>query len=157
MDVTFTFSDRCVEHLRDKKAPPMTFLPLDTISAKPPDERLRMIPGAKLALDVITFDRAVEKAMWYVTGNAVIVPTLEDAKKLAYSQQSGHVKCKVVTLDACVISKSGALTGGDTSQLVSKSQKWQHSADQSIDKLKEVFEVCLTSCLRSCLEAESKS
>jgi structural maintenance of chromosome 1 len=131
---------RCVEHLRDNKLPPMTFLPLDTISAMPPDERLRMIPGAKLALDVIDYDKSVEKAMWYVTGNAVIVPTLDEAKKLAFSQNS-PVRCKLVTMDACIISKSGAITGGDTTQLTNKAQRWQQK-DSS--QLKEKFEVCDT-------------
>mmetsp|Transcript_66287 Transcript_66287/g.138163 ORF Transcript_66287/g.138163 Transcript_66287/m.138163 type:complete len:1268 (-) Transcript_66287:281-4084(-) len=129
---------RCIEHLRDKKAPPMTFLPLDSINAKPPDERLRMIPGAKLAVDIIDFDPAVEKAMWYATGNTVVVPTLEDAKRLAYSSQHSGLRCKVVSAaDACLISKSGAMTGGDTSQLTSKAQRWQAN---EIDKLTEKWQ-----------------
>ncbi len=130
-----------MEHLRDNKLPPMTFLPLDTISAMPPDERLRMIPipGAKLALDVIDYDKSVEKAMWYVTGNAVIVPTLDEAKKLAFSQNSS-VRCKLVTMDACIISKSGAITGGDTTQLTNKAQRWQQK-DSSLSKLKEKYDV----------------
>mmetsp|Transcript_10154 Transcript_10154/g.24576 ORF Transcript_10154/g.24576 Transcript_10154/m.24576 type:complete len:1249 (+) Transcript_10154:130-3876(+) len=123
---------RCVEYLRDNKLPPMTFLPLDSISAKAPDERLRMIPDAKLALDVIDYDKSVEKAMWYVTGNAVIVKDLKTAKEIAY-QGTNQNRCKVVTLDASVISKTGALTGGDTSQLISKSQRWQ---GQGIEDLK---------------------
>jgi structural maintenance of chromosome 1 len=122
----------------------MTFLPLDTITARPPDERLRMIPGAKLALDVIDYDRSVEKAMWYVTGNAVIVQTLDEAKTLAFSKQN-PVHCKFVTLDACVISKTGAITGGDVTQLTSKAQKWQQK-DSSLSKLKEKFTVSIKSC-----------
>lgn len=127
---------RCVEHLRDNKLPPMTFLPLDTISSKAPDERLRMIPSSKLALDVIEYDKSVEKAMWYVTGNAVVVQDLKVAKSIAYGN-AGHVKCKVVTLDACVISKSGTLTGGDTTQLASKSQRWQ---GLGVDELRKKYE-----------------
>ena len=128
---------RCVEHLRDNKLPPMTFLPLDTISAKAPDDRLRMIPNTKLAVDLIEYDKSVEKAMWYVTGNAVVVNDLKAAKAIAYGGASRDVKCKVVTLDACVISKSGTLTGGDTTQLQSKSQRWQGA---SIDDLRKKYE-----------------
>mmetsp|Transcript_19641 Transcript_19641/g.49221 ORF Transcript_19641/g.49221 Transcript_19641/m.49221 type:complete len:1245 (-) Transcript_19641:123-3857(-) len=127
---------RCVEYLRDNKLPPMTFLPLDSIWAKAPDERLRMIPEAKLALDVIEYDKSVEKAMWYVTGNAVIVKDLKAAKEIAYNNGNAQGQCKVVTLDASVISKSGAFTGGDTSQLVSKSQRWQ---GQGLEDLKNKF------------------
>eukprot|EP00961_Rhodomonas_salina_P023332 313489-Rhodomonas_salina.1 len=129
---------RCIEHLRDKKAPPMTFLPLDSLDAKPPDERLRMIPGAKLALDIIDFDPAVEKAMWYATGGTVVVSTLDDAKRLAYSQQRSDMRCKVVSAqEGALISKSGAMTGGDVSGLLNKAQRWQAA---EVDKLTEKWQ-----------------
>ncbi len=125
-----------MEYLREQRHKPMTFLPLDSIKASPPDERLRMIPGAKLALDLIDFDRRDEKVMWHVTGNAVVVNTLEDAKRLAFS--ASPPKCKLVTLDASIISRSGAMTGGDTSHLTNKAQRWQH---QEFDRLKEKADV----------------
>eukprot|EP00960_Hanusia_phi_P002000 57676-Hanusia_phi.AAC.4 len=132
---------RCIEHLKEQKVPPMTFLPLDSISAKPPDERLRMIQGAKLALDCIEYDKSVEKAMWYVTGNTVLVPTLQDAKNLAYQSQSvSSLRCKVVSHDGALISKSGTMTGGDNSHLQSKAQRWQAN---EIDKLKEKLDKCI--------------
>lgn len=30
---------KCIEHLKEQKWSPMTFLPLDSITAKPPDQR----------------------------------------------------------------------------------------------------------------------
>ena len=49
--------------------------------------------------------------MWYATGNTVVVPTFEDAKRLAFGS-SERLQCKVVSAnDASVISKSGAITG----------------------------------------------
>ena len=129
---------RCIEDLKEQHKKPMNFLPLDTIKASAPDERLRMIHGAKLAVDLIDFDRRDEKVMWFVTGNTIVVNTLEDAKRIAFG--SSPPKCKIVSLDASVISKSGSMTGGDTSHLTNKAQRWQH---QEYDKLKEKFEVYL--------------
>ena len=127
---------RCVEYLRESRQKPMTFLPLDTIKSSAPDDRLRAIQGAKLAIDLIDFDRQYEKVMWHVTGNAIVVQTLEDAKRLSFG--GNPVKSKIVTLDANVISKTGAMTGGDTSNLTNKAQRWQH---QEFDKLKEKADV----------------
>ena len=129
---------RCIAYLKEKMEKPMTFLPLDTIRASPPDDQLRAIPGAKLAVDLIDFDKKDQKVMWFVTGNVVVVNSLEDAKKLAFHSGPSVPKCKIVTLDASVISKTGAMTGGDTSHLTSNAQRWQR---QEFDKLKEQAEV----------------
>jgi structural maintenance of chromosome 1 len=127
---------RCIEYLKESRHKPMTFLPLDTIKSSAPDERLRAVPGAKLAIDLIDFDRRDEKVMWFVTGDAIVVQTLEDAKRLAFG--ANPVKSKIVTIDANIISKSGAMTGGDVSHLTNKVQRWQF---QEFDKLKEKSEV----------------
>jgi chromosome segregation ATPase len=95
-----------------------------------------MIPGAKLALDLIDFDKRDEKVMWFVTGDAIVVNNLSDAKRLAFG--AAPPKCKIVTLDASVIARSGAMTGGDTSHLTNKAKRWQH---QEFDRLREKFEV----------------
>ena len=97
-----------------------------------------MIPGAKLALDLIDFDKRDEKVMWFVTGYAKVVNNLSDAKRLAFASGSACPRCKIVTLDANVISRTGAMTGGDTSHLTNKAQRWQH---QEFDRLKEKAEV----------------
>ena len=116
---------RCIEHLQDKRVRAMNFLPLDSISAPPPDERLRMINGATLAFDLLTIeDKSLEKAMWYATGNTVVVPTFEKAKQLAFGPGE-RINCKIVSAnDASVISKSGAITGGDFSKFANKAQRF---------------------------------
>ena len=95
-----------------------------------------MIPGAKLALDLIDFDKRDEKVMWFVTGDAIVVNNLNDAKRLAFG--TAPPRCKIVTLDATVISRTGTMTGGDTSHLTNKAKRWQH---QESDRLKEKAEV----------------
>ena len=103
----------------------MNFLPLDSISANPPDERLRMINGATLAFDLLTIeDKSLEKAMWYATGNTLVVPTFDKAKQLAFGPGE-RINCKIVSAnDASVISKSGAITGGDFSKFANKAQRF---------------------------------
>ncbi len=134
----FFVCNRCIEYLRSGRHKPLNFLPLDTIKASAPQERLRMIPGAKLALDLIDYDKRDEKVMWFVTGDAIVVNNLSDAKRLAFG--SAPPRCKIVTLDANIISRTGAMTGGDTSHLTNKAQRWQH---QEFDRLKEKAEVTL--------------
>jgi chromosome segregation ATPase len=103
-----------------------------------------MIPGAKLALDLIDFDKRDEKVMWFVTGDAIVVNNLSDAKRLAFG--AAPPRCKIVTLDACVIARSGAMTGGDTSHLTNKAKRWQHKESE---RLKERAEVIYSNNLKS--------
>lgn len=59
----------CVQYLKEQRLSLMTFIPLATIRVKPVDERLRNMGGtAKLAMDVIEYDEAVERAVVYALG-----------------------------------------------------------------------------------------
>ena len=44
VDTTATVA-KCIEHLKEQKWSPMTFLPLDSITAKPPDQRYYILEG----------------------------------------------------------------------------------------------------------------
>jgi structural maintenance of chromosome 1 len=47
----------------------MEFIPLDSAAVKPVDERLRSLGGgAKLAIDLVDFDRKFERAYLYALG-----------------------------------------------------------------------------------------
>lgn len=53
----------CIAFLKQKREPPMTFIPLATVKAHRPHERLRALGGtAKLAIDLLEFDPKLEKA-----------------------------------------------------------------------------------------------
>ncbi|KAJ1481286.1 hypothetical protein T484DRAFT_1808134 [Baffinella frigidus] len=115
-----------------------------------------MINGAKLALDLIDFDKAVEKAMWYATGNTVVVPTFEDAKRLAFGSAE-RLSCKVVSAnDASVITKSGAITGGDYSSYVNKAQRFGASDFEKLQTKYQQNHAALQAVLGSIAQHEKE-
>lgn len=100
----------CVEYMRQQRAGQATFIPLDTIQAKPAPEKLRNFArGARLAIDCIEFDPSVERAIQYSCGSSLICDTSEVAKYVCYEKRQ---EVKAVTLDGTVFHKSGLITGG---------------------------------------------
>lgn len=68
---TDTTAKQCVEYLKEQQVPPMTFIPLSTIVAKPVNDRLRALGGStKLALDLLTYPPALERAFLSICGYA---------------------------------------------------------------------------------------
>ncbi len=63
----------CIGHLKRARYAPLTFIPLDSVSVKPLDERLRRLQGAQLAIDVLQFDRALERAFVFICGYVVVL------------------------------------------------------------------------------------
>jgi structural maintenance of chromosome 1 len=77
----------CIEYMRTQRAGSATFIPLDTIEAKPVPERLRnLVRGAKLAIDCIEYDTKVERALQYVCGNAMICENMAVAREVCYER-----------------------------------------------------------------------
>eukprot|EP01050_Picozoa_sp_SAG11_P003639 SAG11_NODE_211_length_12281_cov_11.326219_3_plen_863_part_00 len=117
----------CVGYLKEQRLASATFIPLDTIQAKPIDESARHLGGtSKLVLDVISYDPKFEKALLYAVGNAICIDSLDEARKVAY-QQSRETRRKTVTLDGTMIHKAGMMTGGtggNRGGLESKAQRW---------------------------------
>ena len=81
---------KCLEYLKEQKISAKTFLPLDSIKVKEPDQKLRELQDqkVKLALDLLEFEEPTRKAMLYACGDALVTDTLEQAKELAYSKNS---------------------------------------------------------------------
>lgn len=102
----------CIEYLRTQRAGSATFIPLDTISVKPIHDKYRSYAkGARLAVDVIQYDAALERAIHHACGNALVCDTMEVAKYVCYEKGQGQ-EVKAVTLDGTIIHKSGLITGG---------------------------------------------
>ncbi|KAK4053210.1 Structural maintenance of chromosomes protein 1 [Microbotryomycetes sp. JL221] len=100
----------CINYLRAAQAGIATFIPLETCQARPPNDKFRSYArGARLAIDVITFDTSVERAMQFACGNALICDTLDIAKHVSYDKGQ---EVKSVTLEGTVIHRSGLMTGG---------------------------------------------
>ena len=78
----------CIRYMRDQRIGQATFLPLDTLKVKPVNEKYRtFVKGAKMALDVIEVDSAVELAIHYACGNALVCDTTEIAKYICYEKR----------------------------------------------------------------------
>lgn len=130
----------CIEYLRNQRAGQATFLPLDTIQAKPINDRLRSVAkGARLAIDVIQFDASLERAMQYVCGNALVCDSMQVARDISYEKA---VDAKTVTLDGTIIHRSGLITGGQSDDRGGKRfeerevQGLQRQKQQCMDELK---------------------
>ena len=85
---------------------PETFLPLDYIQAKPLKERLRNINirGVKLLYDVIKYDIPdIKPAVLFVTNNALVCETPEDAMKVAYEMEDGQRYWKYILFYNCTL------------------------------------------------------
>ena len=84
----------CIRYLKDQMLEPETFLPLDYIQAKPLKERLRNITnpkGVKLLYDVLRYDPPdIKKAVLFVTNNALVCESPDDAMKVAYELEDGQ-------------------------------------------------------------------
>lgn len=131
--------------MRNQRAGQATFIPLDTIQVKPINDKYRAFAkGARLAVDVIQFDAAVERAMHHACGNALVCDTIEVAKYVCWERgqevkgwslrfmSSFGLRCDnfpspyifliAVSLEGTIIHKSGLITGGRSTHDGSK--KW---------------------------------
>ncbi|KAG5220706.1 Structural maintenance of chromosomes protein [Salix suchowensis] len=77
----------CIEYMRNQRAGQATFIPLDTIQVKPINDKFRSFAkGARLAVDVIQYEPAVERAMHHACGNALVCDTMEVARYVCYEK-----------------------------------------------------------------------
>ncbi|GAA5897594.1 hypothetical protein JCM6882_003527 [Rhodosporidiobolus microsporus] len=118
----------CLEYLRVQRLGQATFLPLETLQVKPISDKYRSFAkGARLAIDVISFDPALEKALQFACGNALVCDTTQVARYVCYDRNQ---EVKAVALDGTVIHRSGNMTGG-----VGR-QGGRHFEDQEVEALR---------------------
>lgn len=123
----------CIQHLRDQRSGQATFIPLDTIQYTAVNSNLKgMHRGMRLAIDTIEYDNAVERAMLYACGNAIVCDDLATAKFLCYEK---GVEAKAVTLDGTVIHKGGLMTGGRGPG--QSARRWEDTEVENLRKLKD--------------------
>jgi structural maintenance of chromosome 1 len=73
--------------MRNQQAGQATFLPLDTLKVKLINDKFRSFAkGAQLAVDVIQFEPAVERAMHHACGNVLVCDTMEVAKFVTWEK-----------------------------------------------------------------------
>ena len=100
--------------LKRQRAGRVTFLPLDTIRVGQHDD-CHEIRGERgligPAIDYVTYDSLIEKAVKHILYNTVIVETLDDAIRIARTARRFP---RMVTLEGEYVAPSGAVTGGQT-------------------------------------------
>ncbi|KAH9848926.1 cohesin complex subunit psm1 [Lenzites betulinus] len=123
----------CIEYMRNQRAGQATFIPLDTIQVKPVNDKFRAFAkGARLAVDVIHYDQAVERAMHHACGNALVCDTMEVARYVCYEKGQ---EVKAVTLEGTIIHKSGLITGGKSS--TQNGKKWEEKDVQGLQRVRD--------------------
>ncbi|KAK7062210.1 structural maintenance of chromosomes protein [Favolaschia claudopus] len=138
----------CIEYMRNQRVGQATFIPLDTIQAKPINDKFRSFAkGARLAVDVIQYEPAVERAMHHACGNALVCDTMEVARYVCYEKGQ---EVKAVTLEGTIIHKSGLITGGKSTHNTGK--KWDERDVQGLLKRKDT----LTTQLRDLQKQKSR-
>merc|ERR1719282_642998 len=129
----------CIRYLKDQMLEPETFLPLDYIQAKPLKERLRNITnpkGVKLLYDVLRYDPPdIKKAVLFVTNNALVCESPDDAMKVAYELEDGQ-RYDAVALDGTFYQKSGIISGGSV-DLAKKAKRWDDKQVSTLKSRKE--------------------
>jgi structural maintenance of chromosome 1 len=149
----------CIQYMRKQRAGQATFIPLDTIQARPVAEKWRTFAsGARPAIDVINFDQQYLKAFQYACGNALVCDTLEIAKNICYTRSQN---VKAVSLDGTVIHKNGFVTGGTGANSVSNkkhSARWEEKDVARLKTERDGFLVSLSEISKSLkrLEGEQK-
>ncbi|KAE9404591.1 condensin complex subunit SMC1 [Gymnopus androsaceus JB14] len=123
----------CIEYMRNQRAGQATFLPLDTIQVKSVNDKFRSFAkGARLAVDVIQYEPAVERAMHHACSNALVCDTMDVAKYVCYEKGQ---EVKAVTLDGTIIHKSGLITGGRSTH--GSEKKWDEKDVQGLQKSRD--------------------
>ncbi|XP_037539213.1 structural maintenance of chromosomes protein 1B [Nematolebias whitei] len=115
----------CICFIKEERAEPEMFLPIDYLVVKPLNERLREISGAKMLVDVVQINAAsgaaqLRKIVQYVCDNALVCETMKDARRVAFD---GKERLKTVTLDGTLFKTSGVISGG-SSYLRTKARCW---------------------------------
>ncbi|KAK2718729.1 structural maintenance of chromosomes protein 1A-like [Artemia franciscana] len=144
----------CIQYLKEQMLEPETFLPLDYIKTKPLKERLRDIKEPRnvhLLYDVLQFDPPeIRRAVLFVTGNALVCETPEDAMRVAYELGDG-LRYDAVALDGTFYQKSGIISGGSL-DLARKAKRWD---EKQLVNLKEKKDA-LTSQIRDAMKKTRK-
>ena len=122
----------CVQYLKEQRAPPMTFIPLDNIKVNAVNTAIKGFAGARLTIDTINFDSSVERAMSYACGSSVVCDALDVAKQLCYEKR---IPVKAVTLEGYVIHKAGLMTGGRGPESKSGKRRFEEADMQNLQRM----------------------
>jgi len=125
----------CIQYMRQQRSGHATFIPLDSIKARPVPEKYRtFVSGVRPAIDIVNFDAQYTRAFQYACGSALICDSLDVAKYVCYERDQ---KVKAVTLDGSVIHRSGFLTGGSNASGNGRGGKQGRWEEKQVAQLKQ--------------------
>ncbi|CAJ2507966.1 Uu.00g091520.m01.CDS01 [Anthostomella pinea] len=127
----------CVQHLKDQRFAPMTFIPLDNIKVNAVNTAVKGISGARLTIDTIDFDSTLERAMSYACGSSIVCDDLDIAKHVCYERR---LPVKAVTLQGFVIHKAGLMTGGRGPENKGGKRRFEEHDVQNLRKMHDKFQ-----------------
>lgn len=123
----------CIQYLREQRRGQATFIPLDTIQWTAMNSNLKGIHrGSRMAMDCISYDSSLERAVSYVCGNAIVCDDLATAKHICWEKRND---VKAVTLDGSIIHKGGNMTGGQGNK--GDTRRWEDAEVENLRKLKD--------------------
>ena len=125
---------KCIRFLKERRLPPVCFLPVATLQVKEIDPRLESLGGsARLAFSCLDpVDPNLSRVYQSICGNTLVCNSVDEARQLAFGGESRH---KVVALDGTLFNKAGIITGGVTQGLEAKADKWTQKQQMELDKL----------------------
>jgi structural maintenance of chromosome 1 len=151
----------CINYLREQRIGTATFLPLDNLQTPTSESteslraRIAKDNRFRLAIDVVSSDDSVHRAVLYAVGNTVVCDDLDSARELCFdgkrtSQQKGQNSAvKAVTLGGSVISKAGTMTGGVTREDDNKASRFKTHDVGKLQEEKEKFQAERTALIDS--------
>lgn len=108
-----TVAVACIKYLKEYRLAPVTFFPLNKISA-PAGHRNDALMTSRgvvgYAMDLIRYDRKFDVIFSYVFGSTLIVETVDDAHDVGIGRE------RMVTLEGDVFDKNGVMRGGHTTK-----------------------------------------
>lgn len=141
----FQTGQDCINYMKEQRSGVSTFIPLETVTYQPVNNSLRGISDqVRLAVDTVDYDPALEAAVHYVCGSAIVCDDLNVAK---YVRWTKGVDVKAVTLDGAVIHKAGLMTGGKVEN--NNLNQWAEDKVQGLRKLKDKLTSQLAELTRS--------
>lgn len=125
----------CIQYMREQHIGTATFLPLNSLSVPTINDRFRsLMKGARLAIDVLKFDKQYENVIQYACGNTLVCDTMAIAKHICFDLNES---VRAISLDGAVIHQSGLMTGGQSS--VQTTQKWHDSEIQELMRARDGY------------------
>ncbi len=124
----------CIKYLRVNRIGVLDFIPLDKVRLKPVEEKLRTLgPQYRLAEHILKFDPAVERAVRYACGSAIIADSRADARALRFGGRSEEVKV-VSADDGTLFAKNATMTGGLSGEEAGRSARWDAAALEDLKR-----------------------